>query len=135
MKKIPRIFSSITNSGIIISNNSTDGLPLIKMLQYNKPLNLHTSLVSADWLRKIDLAEDLLKHEIKLPVREIRLLMKAREIHFVTTADGVIWIDLEKPIEAQIKKLILAEGKIKLYSKNFHHIDLRIPKQIFWEWQ
>jgi len=128
-------FSSITDNGIIISNNSTDGLSVIKILQNTRPLKLHTNLISTDWLQKIDLAEDLLKHEIKIPVREIRLLIKARELHFITTADGEIWIDLEQNIESQIKKLILAEGKIKLYSKNFHHIDLRIPKQIFWEWQ
>lgn len=128
-------FSSITNNGIIISNNSSEGLPVIKILQYEKPFSLHKNLISADWLRKIDLAEDLLKHDIKIPVREIKLLMKARELHLITSSESAIWIDLEQPIESQLKKLILAEGKIKLYSKKFNHIDLRIPKQIFWEWQ
>ncbi len=128
-------FASITASGIVISENSTDGLPVIKVLQYDKPLKVHTRFVSADWLEKINLAEELLREEIKLPIREIRLLMKAREVHFVTNNDSVIWIDLEQSIPQQIKKLVLAEGKIKLYSKQFTHIDLRIPKQIFWEWR
>jgi hypothetical protein len=128
-------FSSITNNGIIIKNNSTEGLPIIKIIQYNKPLTIHQNIIPSDWLRKIDIAEDFLKHEIKLPVREIKLLMKAREVHIITTADAAIWIDLSQSIEQQLRKLILSEGKIKLYSKKFHHIDLRIPKQIFWEWK
>ena len=128
-------FSSITNSGIVIKNVSTEGLPVIKLSQYEKPLILRKNLISSDWLRKIDSAEDFLKHEVKIPVREIRLLIKARELHIITTRDAAIWIDLSQSIEQQLRKLILAEGKIKLYSKNFDHIDLRIPKQIFWEWK
>jgi hypothetical protein len=128
-------FAAITDNGILISNTSLEGLTVIKVLQNTKPLALHSKFISPDWLRKIELAENLLINEIKIPIREIKILMKARELHFVTSGDGVIWIDLEQPIEAQIKKLVLAEGKIKLYSKRFTHIDLRIPKQIFWEWQ
>jgi hypothetical protein len=112
-------FISITNNGITVTKNSTEGLPVIKILQYDKPINLHENIISADWLRKIDLAEDILKQEIKLPIKEIRLLTKSRELHFITNRGTVIWVDLAQSIEAQLKKLILAEGKIKLYSKPF----------------
>ncbi len=128
-------FATITAGGIIISNTGTAELPTIKILQNNKSLAKHSQFIKPQWLEKIDLATSFLRDEIKLPIREIRLLMKARELHFVTTGDGVIWIDLEQPIVQQLRKLILAEGKLKLYSKKFDHIDLRIPKQIFWKWQ
>lgn len=128
-------FASITNKGIIVSQTSTEGLSVIKILQNKKQLNTHSRFVSEEWLQKIDLAEDILKNEIKIPIKEIKLLMTARELHLVTNQAGVLWLDLSLPIESQLRKLILAEGKIKLYTKKFDHIDLRIPKQIFWKWQ
>jgi len=128
-------FVSITNQGVISALNSTEGLPIIKILQYESPLLLHSSLISHEWLNKISLAKDILENDIKLPIKEINLLMMAREVHFITVDGAAIWIDLTQDITSQLKKLSLAEGKIKLYSKKFEHIDLRIPMQIFWKWQ
>lgn len=128
-------FATITDNGIIISETSKTRLPTINILQYAKPFQIHKRLISKNWLDKINLAKNLLLDEVKLPIKEINLLMKAREAHFIMPGGGAIWVDLEQSIPQQIRKLILAEGKIKLYSKRFDHIDLRIPKQIFWKWQ
>ncbi|MDH3324177.1 MAG: FtsQ-type POTRA domain-containing protein, partial [Candidatus Peregrinibacteria bacterium] len=126
-------FSVISEDGVILTEKSKENLPTIKILQYEKPILPRNKLLEKEVLNKIFLAKNLFENNVKLPVREIRYLYAAREIHLVSENEMVVWIDTQIKIESQIKKLEFAASQIGLYSNLFDHIDLRIPEQIFWE--
>jgi len=128
-------FSVISEDGVILQEEPDENLPTIKVFQYEKPIQIRTKFLKKDDIEKIIIAEKFLEEEVELPLNATHLLWSAREIHLVSQQEMEIWIDLELPVEEQLQKLILSQEQIGLYSKSFEHIDLRIPKQIFWKWK
>ena len=127
---------TLSEEGLVLFLNATEGLPILKLRQHEKKIQLREKILEKDDLQKIVMAEKLLQEKLEIILKERIYLYQAQEIHFVIKRDkATIWIDLTQDIEEQVQKLALAEKRIQFQSKNFKHIDLRIPKQIFWEWK
>ena len=123
----------VTEDGIVLAEQADEFLLTIKVYQHEKDILPREKFTTKEYLEKIQKGKTELE-ALELPVKEMRYMYNAREIHYISRNDMEIWVDLQLPIEDQIKKLKYGSKKIRLYSKEFHHIDLRIPKQIFWEW-
>lgn len=127
-------FMTVAENGVVLNYNPDIELPIIKFEQYAKPISPRDQVISPDYLTKILSTKIFLETEMKLSVKEVRYLYAAREMHFIIfPSNAVLWVDLQTNPESQIKKLQLASEKIGLYRKQFKHIDLRIPGQLFWE--
>lgn len=126
-------FSVISEDGVVLRQEATEGLPLLKLQGYDQPLpageNFTTKKVLADitWLR------NMFAEELKVSIAEIRYLPVAYEVHFVSSKDTAFWFDLREEVEAQARKIDLVADKINLYSRPPEHLDLRIPNQVFWK--
>lgn len=126
-------FSVVSEDGVILAENLGQDLPVVKILQHPAPLRSGQQFASAQMLKKIQLAEQLLLSELGMRVQERQLLLRAKELHLIIRQDTALWFDLALPIAPQVQKLLLAADEIKLSSENFEYIDLRIPQQIFWK--
>lgn len=127
-------FATVSENGIVLNYDPDIELPTIKFTQYPKPIAPRDKVISHEYLQSILDTKQFLETELSLTVKEIMYLYTAREVHFtVFPSDAVVWIDLQADTRSQLKKLQLAADNIGLYNKQIHHIDLRIPGQIFWE--
>lgn len=126
-------FSVITEDGVVLAEKSLDGLPVLKIFQYDKQVKKRQQILTPSQLIKIHEAEGIIDADLMLPVTAVEVYLAANELHFVSRGGMKIWLDLSRSIKTQLDKLVSAEGKINLYKENFDHIDLRIPQQIFWE--
>lgn len=126
-------FWLMTANGVLIDLGTRDGLPTVRLRQYDRPLDLRQRVLSEEQLRQIVLAEDLYLEKIGLDVSAVEWLYAAQELHLVSRGGMTVWIDLQESIVQQIEKLEQAADEIELYTEQFDHIDLRIPQQIFWE--
>ncbi len=126
-------FSIITEDGIVISTQSIEGLPIIKIKQRPAPVKLRERLFTSEILRKIRNAEGILDTDLRLSLKAVEVLFAANELHLISRNEMAIWLDLSRSVEDQLQKLKSAEQKIQLHRDTFDHIDLRIPQQIFWE--
>ncbi len=126
-------FSVISEDGVILQEEPDENLPVLKVFQYEKPILVRQRFLEKEELERIEQSERILQEEIKLPLRASHLYWMAKELHLISQGGMAIWIDLAQPIEPQMRKLELSANEIGLYSNRFEHIDLRIPKQIFWK--
>jgi cell division septal protein FtsQ len=126
-------FSVISEDGVILQEEPDEDLPVLKIFQYEKPIQIRQQFLSKEDLDKIEQAENILEGEIKLPLHASHVYWTARELHLISQTDMEIWIDLSQDIKPQMRKLELSAAEIGLYTNRFEHIDLRIPKQIFWK--
>ena len=126
-------FSVISEDGVILKEEPAEDLPVIKVFQHENIIQLREKIMTKEDLQKIIKAENFLQQVTKLPLHATHLYWTARELHLISTGEMQIWIDLQQPIEAQLQKLEEAVNEIGLYTNRFEHIDLRIPKQIFWK--
>lgn len=126
-------FSTIAEDGIVLAEQSIDGLPVIKIFQHEDVVKKRQQIISPSQLVKINEAEGIMDAELMLPVTAVEVYLAANELHFVSRGGMSIWFDLSRSVSTQLDKLSSAEGRIKLYKENFDHIDLRIPQQIFWK--
>ena len=126
-------FSVISEDGVILQEEPDQDLPVLKVYQYEKPIQVRQKFLEKEDLENIVKAERILQDEIKLPLHASHLYWTAKELHLISQAEMQIWIDLSQPIEDQMRKLELSANEIGLYTNRFEHIDLRIPKQIFWK--
>ncbi len=126
-------FTVISEDGIVLAEQLMEGFPVIKVNQHEDIIKKRQQILSPSQLVKINEAEGIVDADLMLPITAIEVYLAANELHF-TSRDGMkIWLDLSRSIETQLNKLASAEGKIKLYTERFDHIDLRIPQQIFWQ--
>lgn len=125
--------SVITEDGIVLAQQSIEGLPAIKIFQHPDIVLKRQQILSPSQLIKIHEAEGIMDSELMLPITAVEVYLAANELHFVSRGGMKIWLDLSRSIQTQLDKLISAEGKLKLYKEQFDHIDLRIPQQIFWQ--
>lgn len=126
-------FSVISEDGFVLSDQSIEGLPVIKIRQREETILIRERVLTQKQLQQIYTAEGILDAELRLPINSVEVLLAANELHLISRGDMAIWIDLSYSVEEQLEKLQTAEEKIQLYSDAFDHIDLRIPQQIFWE--
>jgi len=126
-------FSVISEDGVVLKEEPAEDLPVIKVFQHENIIQLREKIMTKEDLQKIIKAENFLQQITKLPLHATHLHWTARELHLISTGEMQIWIDLQQPIEAQLQKLEEAANEIGLYTNRFEHIDLRIPKQIFWK--
>ncbi len=125
-------FSVISEDGIVLTQKPDEQLPVLKILQHKLPILSREKIFEKTVITKIELAQKMFL-KLKMPIKEIRYLYNAREIHLITKNDTEIWLDAKNSIEKQMAKLFVATEEIGFYDKLFHHIDLRIPERIFWE--
>ncbi len=125
-------FFVVSKNGVILMAKPDENLPIVKIIGYEKLILPHQQLTSEIVLKKIMLAKNLFEQNIELPLNDLNFYMDAQELHLISENDVAIWIDLQQPIESQIKKLELSATRIGLYDQPLDHVDLRIPKQIFW---
>lgn len=128
-------FSVVSEDGVVLQEEPNEDLPTIKVFQYEKPIQVRQKFLTKRELDKIITAELFLKEETDLPLHATHLLYVAHELHLISRQEMEIWIDLSLPVEDQLRKLLFSRDQIGLSSRNFEHIDLRIPKQIFWKWK
>lgn len=126
-------FSVISEDGVVLKEEPAEDLPVIKVFQHENIIQLREKIMTKEDLQKIIKAENFLQQVTKLPLHATHLYWTARELHLISTGEMQIWIDLQQPIEAQLQKLEEAVNEIGLYTNRFEHIDLRIPKQVFWK--
>jgi len=128
-------FSVVSEDGVILYEEADESLPTIKVFQYPKAIKKRQEFLTKEDVKNIAKAEKFLQEDVHLPLRATHLLWTARELHLVSQQEMEIWIDLTTSVEPQLQKLLFSKDQIGLFSKNFYHIDLRIPKQIFWKWK
>ena len=126
-------FSVISLDGVILAENPDENLPVVKVFQHEKPILPRQKFLEKKILERIGEAEELLKTQLGLQINAVHLLYAANEVHFISRGEMAIWIDLALPIKPQVQKLVFAADKIGLHTRFFDHIDLRIPKQVFWK--
>jgi len=126
-------FNVISDDGVVLLQKPDENLPLIKVKNYSKPLNAGDLFLTKSMIKKIDFIKNVFEQRFKVEIDELILLRVAKELHIKSTQGTVFWIDLSLEIEPQLQKLELATGRIQLYSNPPIHVDLRIPKQLFWK--
>ena len=125
-------FHTITNKGITLEKKEGTDLPVLKLLQYKKPIQSRIELISPEHLSFTQKGKDLLENDLKLELKEIHYLYAAQEIHFITGSNTALWFSLRIPLEDQLRRLGLGADRAKLYTNPPAHIDLRIPSQFYW---
>lgn len=126
-------FSVVSADGVILDTQVNEGLPVLRVSQYEKILNPRDRFMTKDDIEKILSAEAFAIDDLELDVEGMHYLSAAREIHIIGRNEMAIWVDLQTDIPSQFRKLRLAAERIGLYKRDFEHIDLRIPNQLFWK--
>ncbi len=126
-------FSVISEKGVVLAEESLEGLPVIKIFQHKDFIKKRHQILSPEQLEKIYKAETIMDSDLMLPVTAVEVYLAANELHFISRGGMSIWLDLSRPVKKQLDKLVSAESKINLYKEKFEHIDLRIPQQVFWK--
>lgn len=125
-------FSVISEDGVVLAQKTDESLRLVKIFGYEKIIQPRQKLTAGENLQKMVHAQTLIEN-LGLGVKDLHWLIKAREIHVILDVGTQIWLDLEGDIPAQIRKLELASGQIKLAQSQLNHIDLRVPDHLYWE--
>lgn len=116
----------INSVGYAIKENmQLTTLPLIKM-SADAPINTGTPLIESKKLEYITSAIKYYQDKFGMKVVETTYKRNAREIRMLTERKFEIWLDIEQPFEAQLKKLKKALVKLDIYKESLAHIDLRI---------
>ncbi len=126
-------FWVISEDGVVLLQKPDENLPLIKVQDFTKPLKAGDLFLDKSVIKKIDFIKNIFEERFKVVVDDLILFPVAKEIHVISDKKTAFWLDLSTDIEEQLKKLELATGRIKLYSKPPEHVDLRILKQLFWK--
>lgn len=126
-------FVTISADGVILSAESNDQLPVIKIKGLTKPLVPGEKFIDTTSLEKIKKIEAGLLNQINIGIQEIILLPAAQEVHFISSRETALWFDLRVDIDEQLQKLKVGADRIGLHTKLLQHVDLRIPNQLFWK--
>ncbi len=125
-------FSVIAQNGVILDIPAQKELLVVKVYDYPKDLMPHQKFLTQEVLDQFLLAKTTLEQDIELPVKSLHYYPLARELHLISLSDVEIWLDLQRPIPQQLRKLKEAAERLDVYKTPFRHIDLRIAQQIFW---
>lgn len=80
-----------------------------------------------------EIREGLLYFEatLNLPVRLVKYLPSAREVHFKTEQNFAVWLTLSLDLRSQIDKLVQVADKFDFPNQKYHYLDLRPRNKIF----
>lgn len=126
-------FSVLSEDGVVLRQEATEGLPVLKILNYEQSLSSGEKFATAQVLQHITRLREIFAEDLKIDVAEIRYLPTAYEVHLVSDNDAAFWFDLRSDIEQQARKVELVSDEINLYTQPLEHVDLRIPNQVFWK--
>lgn len=126
-------FWVLSQDGVALEPGADETLSTLNILQYKKIIEKGQKILEKEVLEKTEKAEKFLQEELKINIEEKKIFTVSQELHLITDKGTAIWIDLALDIDSQVQKLRIADESIGLYSKDFEHIDLRIPQQIFYK--
>lgn len=126
-------FSVLSEDGVVLRQEATEGLPLLKVKSYDQPLVAGESFTTGEVLEDITYLRELFADSLKITVAEIRYLPLAYEAHLVSSKGTAFWFDLRADVAQQARKIDLVSDEINLYTQKLEHVDLRIPNQVFWK--
>ncbi len=126
-------FSVLSEDGVVLRQEATEGLPVLKILKYEKPLEAGEKFAKPEVLSSISDLRVLFSEKLQIPIEEIRYLPVAFEVHIVADNKTAFWFDLREDVLEQARKIDLVSDEINLYTQNLQHVDLRIPNQVFWK--
>ena len=126
-------FSVLSEDGVVLRQEATDGLPVIKVIKYDQSLKSGEKFASPEMLSAVSYLRSVFADELIITVDEIRYLPIAFEVHIVSDNGTEFWFDLREDIEQQVRKIDLVADEINLYTQRLEHVDLRIPNQVFWK--
>lgn len=119
--------SYIINSiGYAVNENyENPSLPYIR-IKSEKTVNPEKAIIEANKLQYI--LDSIIYFEDKFGMKVVETEYKpiAREVHLLTEKNFYIWLDIQRPIEEQLKKLKKALIKLDIHNENLLYIDLRI---------
>ena len=126
-------FVVISENGVVLQQGAQEGLATVKVFGYEKILMPHQVFIEKEVLDKIHSARNLVTQKLLLPLKDTHYYHHARELHIISRKNMQIWVDLNRPILMQLEKIEQAANRIGIYKTPMHHIDVRIPQEIFWE--
>lgn len=126
-------FSVISEDGVVLRQEATEGLPLLKIKSYEQPLKSGENFTTPEVLQDITYLRELFGAKFQIEISEIRYLPLAYEVHFVSSKGTAFWFDLRADVPEQARKIDLVSDEINLYTQKLEHVDLRIPNQVFWK--
>jgi len=126
-------FWVVSEDGVVLSEQASETLPLLKVFGYPKPLQIGERFVDKTILDQVIIAEAAMANELKIPVSERHLYPLARELHLVAETGTAFWLDLQLDTVKQLQKIEYAANRINLVSGTIEHVDLRIPNQLYWK--
>lgn len=121
---------AMNTAGVLVNGDLNDTIPLLEIV----PLAFETpkkgdEILESNEVQTFQKVTKAFIDEIGLNVKKVRFLQTARELHILTERDTWIWFDLTYDPLIQVQKLKDAVAEIQLFSKDYAHIDLRIPGQ------
>lgn len=133
LNKFDATFSVLSEDGVVLRQEATEGLPVIQIFDYEQSLNSGEKFTTAKELQDITRLREIFTEDLKIEIGDIRYLPTAYEVHLVSTDETAFWFDLRSDIEQQARKIELVSDEINLYTQPLEHVDLRIPNQVFWK--
>lgn len=117
----------IVNSiGLVVEkNNVNPDLPTIK-IQTPKSAALLQKIIEPQQLQYIQELTSEFENFFGLKITEIHFKQTERQINLTTEKNFVVWLDIQKDYQQQLKKLKKAMSKLDLYNTPLEYIDLRI---------
>lgn len=100
-------------------------LPYIKIFT-NDVYSVHTTVIDQDKLTYILNAISLFQQKFTMKVLNAEYYVREREVHLQTEKNFMVWIDMEKDLNAQLDKLKKVLPKLNIYTTPLEYIDLRI---------
>ncbi len=116
----------ILSSGYLLKEGSEDpALPyiVIKSETTFQPLS---QIIPPNRLKYILEAANEFNKNYNMRIIDSEYLPTAREVHLRTEKNFAVWLDMEKPWEAQLNKLKRTLTKLNIYQTQLQYIDLRI---------
>ncbi|NCP66728.1 FtsQ-type POTRA domain-containing protein [bacterium] len=126
-------FSVLSEDGVVLRQEAAEGLPVLKILNYDQTLKSREKFATPQVLKDITALRTMFAEELRIPVEEIRYLPIAYEVHLVSDSGTAFWFDLRADTLQQARKIDLVSDEINLYTQPLEHVDLRIPNQVFWK--
>ena len=127
-------FYRLTADGIILPPWSELDQGVIKVKDYEEPILLGKSFayLSAEKIERLQKSYQLISQLWDWSVTEQWFYPYARELHLKVNDRLWLWVDIDRSVETQIEKVVIAAESLGLPNRRWEYLDLRIPDQIFY---
>ena len=116
----------VNQAGYVAKQQHKDPtLPTFKIIS-EEPLNLNSQIIDPELLAQILETAQNYEDRFGMKIIETQYLKIPREIHLITEKEFEIWLDAQKSIDEQFKKLKKALVKLDIWETPLEYIDLRI---------